>query len=113
MSEERREHPRDYIKNTQYCCTVIVNPHRELATKLLDISAFGARLGLSPDEIPPPAGSEVVFNDNSNLAIYLDKRPATVMWRRYEQFGVRFAEQIALPHENVTEICSGAPSEPC
>jgi hypothetical protein len=81
-----------------------VSASRVLPSVLLDISVCGARIGLQPDEALPPAGSEVILQDSSSLAPYIDNRKAIVMWEAGVQFGVRFAQQLQARPEDIAQV---------
>jgi hypothetical protein len=100
--KERRDNPRIPLEHMHYLYTVCTG--RMLPSVLLDISVRGARIGLQPDEALPAAGSEVILQDSSSLALLLDNRTATVMWAGGVQFGVRFTEQIDARLEDIAQL---------
>ncbi|MCL2123657.1 MAG: PilZ domain-containing protein [Desulfovibrionaceae bacterium] len=99
---ERRNNPRIPLEDILYIH--IASADRNLSSVLLDISVSGARLGLPPNEVLPPVGSEVVFTDTALLAPFLENRKATVLWGVGVQFGVCFTQQINARIEDIAEL---------
>jgi hypothetical protein len=100
--QERRQDPRIPLEDILYVHTVSAD--RELPSVLLDISVSGARLGLSPTEALPPAGSDITFKNTSLLAPFLENRKATVMWGVGVQFGIRFQQQLDASLEDIAKL---------
>jgi len=99
---ERRKNPRIPLEDIFY--VHIASAGQELPSVLLDISVSGARLGLPPDKLLPPAGSVITFKNTSLLAALLENRTAIVMWSSGVQFGALFTEQIDASLEHIAEL---------
>jgi len=100
--KERRGKPRIPLDNVMYITAVTAG--RQVQSVLLDISVSGARIGFPPHEALPPIGAEVVLQDASLLAPYLENRAATVMWGKGVQFGVQFTQQIDEHLEHIAKL---------
>jgi hypothetical protein len=100
--QERRHDPRIPLENILYVHTVSAD--RELPSVLLDVSVSGARLGLSPNETLPPAGTAITFKNTSLLAPFLENREGTVMWGVGVQFGVHFHQHIDASLEDIAQL---------
>jgi hypothetical protein len=100
--KERRQEPRIPLEHILYLNTV--HAGRKVPSMLLEISASGARIGFPPHEALPPAGSELILQDASLLAPFLENRAATVMWGRDVQLGLRFTQRSEAELADMAKI---------
>jgi len=100
--KDRRHDPRIPLENILYLSTASAG--RKVPSVLLDITLAGARVGFPPDESLPAVGSEVILQDASVLASFLENRAATVMWSMGVQFGIRFTEPLDVKLEDLAKV---------
>ena len=103
MAEQQRVEERIALVDIKV--SLNADGERILHCELLDVSPSGARLKLPPGEKRRKGGEKVTLQAHSRpLGDLFNNRQALVIWTDGDQLGMRLADPLALPEEELRTI---------